>query len=56
MDCREIVETLRAEKISFQGKAVEFLKLELGFTREIELYLRQKEALGAWKKAGRSAL
>ena len=53
MDYREIVQTLKAENVPFQDKAAEFLKLELGFAREIEPYPHQKDALAAWKKAGR---
>ena len=53
MDYRSIVEKLRQAGVPFQDKAAEFFKLELGFAREIEPYPHQKEALAAWKKAGR---
>lgn len=55
-DYRTIVEVLRQHKVRFQDKAAAFLKLELGFAREIEPYPHQQRALTAWKQAGRQGV
>lgn len=52
-DYRAIVETLRQAGVAFRDEAAGFLKLDLGFAREIEPYPHQKRALHAWKQAGR---
>ena len=53
MDYRVVVEALRKANINFKDEAADFLKLELDFSREIEPYRHQKQALNAWKQAGR---
>ncbi len=53
MDYRFVVEALRKANITFKDEAADFLKLELDFSREIEPYRHQKQALNAWKQAGR---
>lgn len=53
MDYRDIVEGLRKAEVAFRDEAAGFLKLELDFSREIEPYRHQQQALSAWKKAGR---
>ncbi|MDV6376392.1 DEAD/DEAH box helicase family protein [Deinococcus arenicola] len=52
-DYREIVERLRAKNIPFKDDAAAFQKLELDFSREIAPYSHQRDALRAWKAAGR---
>lgn len=47
MDYRFIVESLRQANIPFKDEAAGFLKLELDFSREIEPYHHQKQALNA---------
>lgn len=50
---RALVEDLRAEGIDIQDKAKAFEPLELKPAVELEPFAHQREALGAWTKAGR---
>lgn len=50
---RTIVETLRAQGLSFKDEAANFAKLELSVARELPPYAHQLGALRAWKEAGR---
>lgn len=52
-DYRAIVETLREENVHFKDEVAGFLKLDLGFARDIEPYPHQKQALQAWTQSGR---
>lgn len=49
-------EALRAHGAPYRDEAATFQKLELTFAREITPYLHQREALAAWKAAGRRGL
>lgn len=53
---REVSEALRAHGAPYRDEAATFQKLELTFAREITPYLHQREALAAWKAAGRRGL
>lgn len=50
---RDVVETLRREGLPVRDEAAAFSTLALGYARDIEPYRHQKEALAAWKQAGR---
>ena len=53
MEYRSVVERLKQGGVPFRDEAAGFLKLELDFSREIEPYPHQTQALTAWKRAGR---
>jgi len=53
---RQVMETLRAENIAVRDAASTFLKLDLGFARDITPYPHQTGALNAWKRAGRQGV
>ncbi len=53
---RSLVETLQAEGTDFEDEAKEFLPLELNPSLEMEPYPHQREALQAWKQAGRNGV
>ncbi|TDE85043.1 DEAD/DEAH box helicase [Deinococcus sp. S9] len=50
---REIVETAREKGLALKDEAAGFLKLDLSFAKDQVPYPHQKEALKAWKAAGR---
>lgn len=50
---RDVMETLRRENLPVRDEAAAFLKLDLGYARDIEPYRHQRQALAAWKQAGR---
>ncbi|WP_216322790.1 DEAD/DEAH box helicase family protein [Deinococcus aestuarii] len=50
---RDVMETLGREGVSVRDEAAAFSKLDLSYTRDIEPYRHQQEALAAWKRAGR---
>jgi superfamily II DNA or RNA helicase len=50
---RETCELLRGQLVGYRDEAAGFQKLNLRFAREITPYPHQKEALQAWKNAGR---
>ncbi|WP_407541304.1 DEAD/DEAH box helicase family protein [Deinococcus radiomollis] len=53
---REVSELLRGHGAPYRDEAARFQKLELSFARDITPYAHQKEALQAWKAAGRQGL
>jgi superfamily II DNA or RNA helicase len=53
---REACELLRGQLVGYRDEAAGFQKLDLRFAREIVPYQHQKEALQAWKNAGRRGL
>ncbi|WP_102128525.1 DEAD/DEAH box helicase family protein [Deinococcus planocerae] len=50
---RAVVEGLKAAGVPFRDEAAGFMRLDLGYARELPPYAHQREALAAWKKAGR---
>nr|WP_281243986.1 DEAD/DEAH box helicase family protein [Deinococcus reticulitermitis] len=48
---REVIEALGQGGV--KDEAASFLKLDLGYARDIEPYRHQQESLNAWKRAGR---
>jgi superfamily II DNA or RNA helicase len=50
---RDVMETLNREKVPVRDEAASFLKLDLGYARDIEPYRHQQDSLAAWKRAGR---
>lgn len=50
---REVMETLSQAGVKVRDEAASFLKLDLGYARDIEPYRHQQGALNAWKRAGR---
>lgn len=50
---RAVMETLKRENLPVRDEAAAFLKLDLGYARDIEPYRHQQESLAAWKRAGR---
>jgi len=56
IDYRLLVETLQANGVDFEDQARNFTSLELESRVEMEPYAHQKEALLAWKQAGRKGV
>lgn len=50
---RDVVQALRAADVPLRDDAAGFEPLSLSFAREFEPYRHQREALAAWKRAGR---
>lgn len=50
---RDVMETLRIGGVPVRDEAATFLKLDLGYAREVTPYRHQQLALNAWKGAGR---
>jgi superfamily II DNA or RNA helicase len=50
---RDVMETLKRENLPVRDEAAAFVRLDLGYARDIEPYRHQHESLAAWKKNGR---
>ncbi|BDP40703.1 helicase [Deinococcus aetherius] len=50
---RDVMETLMRAGVPVRDEAAAFQKLDLGYAREVRPYPHQREALQAWKAAGR---
>ena len=53
---RAVVEALREAKVTYKDDAAAFQPLALAFSREVTPYAHQREALTAWKRAGRQGV